>query len=235
MWSSRMNSLGKNISTFTLTLGLLVGVHALAKAQTSLAQASSSSAYTILIVGDSLTEGYSIPKDKAYPAQLEQKLRSIEPSVQVINAGVSGATSKIAAEQIQWQLKKRQLHLIILALGANDGLRGLPVAQMKKHLQAGIDLAQNAKVPLLLIGMRLPTNYDPKYRQQFEEAFAELARQNNLDFLPFLLEGVALDKKLNLNDMIHPNEEGHKKIADLIYPYISKHLKTWQKQTRKSQ
>ena len=189
--------------------------------------------FTVLVVGDSLTEGYSIPKDKAYPALLEQKLKTLEPSCQVINAGISGATSKIAVQQIQWQLNRQPIHLIILALGANDGLRGLPISQMKKHLQAGIDMALKAKIPLILAGMRLPTNYDPRYRQEFESTYQELARKNQLDFIPFLLDGVALNKQLNLEDMIHPNEEGHKKIAELVYPYVIKHLKLWQNKIKK--
>jgi len=180
-------------------------------------------AFTVVFIGDSLTEGYSLAKSSAYPALIEQKLLEINPKSKVINAGVSGATSQSAVSQMKWYIKLKP-DLIMIALGANDGLRGLPVKQMKKNLSDAIKLAQQEKVKVALAGMKLPTNYGKRYRRDFERAYSDIAKEFNLIYIPFLLEGVAMVPNLNLDDKIHPNEKGHQIIAETVWPYIKKGL-----------
>lgn len=186
------------------------------------------SAFVIVALGDSLTEGYGLPKEDAYPALLQQRLQRFYPRVRIINAGVSGSTSASAESRLQWQLKNKP-HLLFLALGANDGLRGLNTDAMKKNLQKAIDLAHANKVHVVLAGMRIPMNYGNDYRQKYEAVFSELAKSNNIDFVPFLLDGVAMNKNLNLPDGIHPNSSGYKVIADKLLPVLKKIIDKVQK------
>ena len=186
------------------------------------------SAFVIVALGDSLTEGYGLPKEDAYPALLQERLQRFYPRVRIINAGVSGSTSASAESRLQWQLKNKP-HLLLLALGANDGLRGLNTDAMKKNLQKAIDLAQANKVHVVLAGMRIPMNYGNDYRQKYEAVFSDLAKSNKIDFVPFLLEGVAMNKDLNLPDGIHPNSSGYKLIADKLLPVLKKIIDKVQK------
>ena len=186
------------------------------------------SAFVIVALGDSLTEGYGLPREDAYPALLQQRLQRFYPRVRIINAGVSGSTSASAESRLQWQLKNKP-HLLFLALGANDGLRGLNTDAMKKNLQKAIDLAQANKVHVVLAGMRIPMNYGNDYRQKYEAVFSDLAKSNKIDFVPFLLEGVAMNKDLNLPDGIHPNSSGYKLMADKLLPVFKKIIDKVQK------
>lgn len=187
-----------------------------------------SSAFVIVALGDSLTEGYGLSKEEAYPALLQQRLQRFYPRVRIINAGVSGSTSASAESRLQWQLKNKP-HLLFLALGANDGLRGLNTDAMKKNLQKAIDLAQANKVHVVLAGMRIPMNYGNDYRQKYEAVFSDLAKSNKIDFVPFLLDGVAMNKDLNLPDGIHPNSAGYKLMADKLLPVFKKIIDKVQK------
>jgi acyl-CoA thioesterase-1 len=182
----------------------------------------------IVALGDSLTEGYGLPKEDAYPALLQQRLQRFYPKVRIINAGVSGSTSASAESRLQWQLKNKP-HLLFLALGANDGLRGLNTDAMKKNLQKAIDLAHANKVHVVLAGMRIPMNYGNDYRQKYEAVFSDLAKNNKIDFVPFLLDGVAMNKDLNLPDGIHPNSSGYKLMADKLLPVFKKIIEKVQK------
>jgi acyl-CoA thioesterase-1 len=173
----------------------------------------------LLVLGDSLTEGYGVAKNAAYPALLEKKIHAAGKKWIVINAGVSGATSASGVARLKWQLKTKP-DLMILALGANDGLRGLDAKSTEKNLTQTIELAQKEKIPVILAGMMLPPNYGADYRKQFQDIYLHLAKKYKLQKIPFLLEGVGGDPALNLADGIHPNEKGHQIIADHVYDAI---------------
>jgi acyl-CoA thioesterase-1 len=183
----------------------------------------------ILLLGDSLTEGFGVAQEDAYPALVEKKLHAAGfASVEILNAGIGGSTTASALPRLQWHLKGRP-QWVVLALGANDGLRGVAIAQSKKNLAQTIDRAQKEGVRVFLAGMRLPPNYGQKYRRDFERMYQELAHEKKLALLPFLLDGVAGETRLNLEDGIHPNEKGHQKIAEVVFnffePRVRKELK----------
>jgi acyl-CoA thioesterase-1 len=178
----------------------------------------------VLILGDSLTEGLGVSKEQAYPALLETSLKKRFPQITVVNAGISGSTSASAESRLKWQLKNKP-DLLVLALGANDGLRGLPVEAMKSNLEKTIKLAQENKIRVILAGMKIPMNYGEPYRKSYEKVFSDLAKKYSLPFVPFLLEGVGGNPAMNIADGIHPNPEGHKKIAATLTPYIEIALK----------
>lgn len=173
----------------------------------------------LLILGDSLTEGYGIALSAAYPALLEKKIKASGKNWDVINAGISGSTSASGPSRLKWQLKTKP-DIMILALGANDGLRGIDVKATEKNLADTIELAKNAKVTVILAGMLLPPNYGADYRKKFESIYHHLAKKYQLKKIPFLLEGVAGHPELNLADGIHPNEKGHQIISELVYKNI---------------
>ena len=177
---------------------------------------------TILFFGNSLTAGYGLSKDEAFPALIEKKLLNNGKQYKVINAGLSGETSAGGLSRIDWILRQ-PVDIFVLELGANDGLRGLPLESTKNNLQAIIDKvkAKNPNVKLVIAGMMVPPNMGPDYTRQFQQIFPELAKKNNATLIPFLLEDVAGHEKLNLADGIHPNTDGHKIVANNIYRVIS--------------
>ena len=175
----------------------------------------SSFAQTILFLGDSLTEGYQLSKNEAYPALVETELKKNRPKVKVINGGVSGATSASGLKRMDWYLKAKP-DIMILALGANDGLRGLKLDHTEKNLISVIEKAQERKITVIIAGMKMPVNYGEPYRTQFESMFPRLAKKYKLKLIPFILEGVGGDPKLNLADGIHPNPDGHKVMAKTV-------------------
>lgn len=168
----------------------------------------------ILFFGDSLTAGYGLSPDEAFPTLTGQQLTKNGKNVKIVNAGLSGETSAGGLSRIDWVLRQ-PIDVFVLELGANDGLRGLPVDQTKKNLQAIIDKvkAKNPAVKVVVVGMMVPPNMGSTYSSQFTAVFPELAKKNKASLLPFLLEGVAGDEKLNQADGIHPNIEGHKIVA----------------------
>jgi len=173
---------------------------------------------TILILGDSLTAGYGLDPAQAYPAVLEEKIRDTGLEWQVINAGVSGDTSAGGLRRIGWLLR-RNVDILVLELGANDGLRGIQLDVTKGNLQQVIDRTRKAHpgVEIVIVGMMVPPNLGPDYSTQFRELFVELAEENQVELVPFLLEGVAGRPELNLPDGIHPTAEGHRIIADTVW------------------
>ena len=177
---------------------------------------------TILFFGDSLTAGYGLSKEEAFPALVEKKLLKNGKQYKVINAGLSGETSAGGVTRIDWILRQ-PVDIFVLELGANDGLRGLPLESTEKNLQIIIDKvkAKNPEVKIVVAGMMVPPNMGPDYTSQFRKIFPELARQNKATLMPFLLEDVAGHEDLNLADGIHPNTNGHKIVADNIYKVIS--------------
>jgi acyl-CoA thioesterase-1 len=175
----------------------------------------SSHAQTILFLGDSLTEGYQLARQEAFPAIVEDHLKKDFPNIKVINGGVSGATSASGLKRLDWYLKAKP-EIIVLALGANDGLRGLNLSVTEDNLSKIIDKANSSGLKVILVGMKMPTNYGSPYRENFEKLFPKLAKKYQIALIPFLLEGVGGIPKLNLPDGIHPNVEGHKKMAQTV-------------------
>lgn len=175
----------------------------------------------ILVVGDSLTEGYNVPPQSSYPALLQAKLRSGGfAQATVVNAGTSGATSAFGVRTLKFQLKHQVPDFLILALGANDGLRGVAVHETKKNLSEAISLAQSKGVKVILAGMLAPPNYGRKFPQEFRDIFPELAKKHKVKLIPFLLDGVAGEPELNLADGIHPNEKGYQIVAENVYKVV---------------
>jgi len=179
---------------------------------------------TVLALGDSLTEGYGVTKEQAYPALLETALTKKNLNVKVINAGISGSTSASGESRLKWQLKNKP-DVMILALGANDGLRGLPVKAMQENLEKVISLAQQNHITVVLAGMKIPMNYGEDYRRSYEKVFSDLGKKPGVIFVPFLLEGVGGHPDLNISDGIHPNPKGHQIVAATLLPYVEKALK----------
>jgi len=176
----------------------------------------------ILIIGDSLTEGYGVAKNKAYPHQLLLLLKK-KYKITVVNAGSSGSTSAGAFTRLRWHLRAKP-DILILALGGNDGLRGVKPAATKKNLAKTIRLAQKSKILVYLAGMKMPHNYGKDFRLAFEKIYKELIKEYKIKEIPFLLEGVGGRKEFNLPDGIHPNELGHKIIAKNLAKIIEKDL-----------
>lgn len=193
------------------------------------AHAQDKTPFVIVALGDSLTEGYGLTKEDAYPALLQERLQRTYPGVRIINAGVSGSTSASAESRLKWQLKNKP-NLLFLALGANDGLRGLSVDAMKKNLEKTIELAKTNKIHVILAGMKIPMNYGNDYRTKYEAVFGDLAKRHKVDYVPFLLDGVATNKDLNLPDGIHPNSAGYKIIADKLLPVFKTTIDKIQKE-----
>lgn len=174
----------------------------------------------ILAFGDSLTAGYQLPPAQAYPKQLETLLKGEGYDVEIANAGVSGDTSAQALARVDWNLKQGPYEIVLLAIGANDGLRLQSVAEFEKNLEKLVTRFQAAKAQVLLIGMKLPTNLSPDYRKSFEAVYPKVARKKKLNLMPFLLEGVATDQMLNLEDQIHPNAQGYAIVARNVAPRV---------------
>ena len=174
----------------------------------------------VVALGDSLTAGLGLPQEHAYPALLERKLRQAgRNDWEVVNAGVSGDTAADGSRRAAWALEG-DVRLLILALGANDGLRGLPPRQMKENLQRIIHRARQRAIPVLLVGMEAPPNYGEPYAREFRQVFKDLARENDVTLVPFLLEGVAGVPELNQPDGIHPTGAGAARIADHLWPAV---------------
>ena len=173
----------------------------------------------VLFLGDSLTEGYGVEKKAAFPHQLEVLLKQKNKVIEVVNAGSSGSTSASALSRLKWHLKKKP-DVLFLALGANDGLRGVKASVIKMNLDETIKLAQENEIKVVLAGMKLPINFGKTYIKNFEDVFVKLAKEYQLTFIPFLLKDVGTRKDLNLADGIHPNEKGHVKIAQNIVSYF---------------
>lgn len=176
-------------------------------------------AKTVLVMGDSLTEGYRLGKEEAYPYLMEQEFKKKHPDIKIINGGISGSTSASAPKRLEWYLRAKP-DIMILALGANDGLRGLKVEETEKNLDQVIVKAKKLGIQIILAGMRMPPNYGKEYTQRFDAMFPALAKKHNLKFIPFILEDVAAKPALNLPDGIHPNPDGHKVIAKNVMKYL---------------
>ena len=184
------------------------------------AQPPESARPKIVVLGDSLSAGLGLQQSQAFPALLQKKLDAGHFEWEVINAGISGDTSAAGLQRIDWALDLRNVRILVLELGANDGLRGLPVSEMKKNLAAIIERAQQKRIAVLLAGMEAPPNFGPEYVVSFRQAYRDLAKQYNVPLLPFLLDRVAGIPGLNQGDGIHPNIEGAAIVADNVWTVL---------------
>ena len=173
----------------------------------------------IVAFGNSLTAGLGVAQHESYPAQLQQKLDAVGYSYRVINAGVSGETTAGGLRRVPWVLKS-QPSIVIIELGANDGLRGLSLQETKNNLERIVQQLQQSSVTVVLAGMKLPPNYGMEYTAGFEALYRALANQHHLAMIPFFLDGVAGSSLLNQADGIHPTGEGYRVIVEKIFPTL---------------
>ena len=181
----------------------------------------------ILFLGDSITAGYGLDLEQAYPALIQEKIDAKRWQFKVVNAGQSGDTSAGGLSRIDWLLRSR-VDVLVLELGANDGLRGLPIETTKKNLQAIVDQTK-AKYPaakIVVAGMRVPPNMGREYGAQFEAIYPALAKRNQAPLIPFILEGVGGERQLNLPDGIHPTAKGHQMVAANVWKILEPVLRS---------
>ncbi|MCS6874837.1 MAG: arylesterase [Pyrinomonadaceae bacterium] len=174
----------------------------------------------IVAFGDSLTAGFGLSESESYPYLLQKKLDAEGYNYEVINAGISGDTTQGGLERIDWSLEDDSVEILILALGGNDLLRAVPPSKMKKNLAEIIKRAKSKGVKVLLCGMLAPPTMGQEYQREFNNVFPDLADEYKIAYMPFLLEGVALNKELNQADGIHPNAEGMKVMTENIYRHL---------------
>lgn len=179
----------------------------------------------ILVFGDSLSAGYGIALQQSWPSLLAERLQAEKRSFVVVNASISGETTAGGRSRLPAALKAHQPRLVILALGANDGLRGLSPEAMRANLEAMIAAARAVNAQVLLVGMRLPPNYGPDYTRRFAAAFAETAQRHTLPLLPFLLEPIALDDSAFQPDRLHPTAAAQPRLLDHVWSVLEPLLK----------
>ena len=177
---------------------------------------SAPDAPVLLLLGDSLAAGYGLPPEAGFAALLQERLRAAGYPYRVVNAGVSGDTSAGGLARLDWLLRQR-VDVLLLELGANDGLRGQDPALLRDNLAQIIERVQARGITVILAGMQMPANYGADYRRRFAAVFPELARKYKLALIPFLLDGVAMHPELNQPDGIHPNEAGARIVADTVW------------------
>ncbi len=191
---------------FTIALGILAKEEAQKKVR-------------VLILGDSLTEGYGVEKEEAFPALLEIKLNQWQKRFKIINGGSSGSTSASGTSRLKWYGKTNP-DWVLLALGSNDGLRGIKIDETRKNIEQAILYCQEHGWKVILTGLQLPPNYGPTYNSAFQKIFPDLAKKYKVPLYPFLLEGVAGEVKLNQADGIHPNALGHVVISQGLFNFL---------------
>ena len=176
---------------------------------------------TIIALGDSLTAGLGVAEEEAYPAVLEEKLQQSGYKWQVINGGISGETSSGALTRINWIIAQKP-DIVILETGANDGMRGIPTWVIKDNISQAAKLLKEAGVEVILAGMQMLQNLGPDYTKEFAAVYPAVAQEQKILLIPFFLEQVAGTPSLNLPDFIHPTPEGHRIVAQTVYPYVVK-------------
>ena len=181
-------------------------------------------ASTVLVFGDSLSAAYGLPREAGWAHLLAERGKSHQPPFRVVNASVSGETTAGGVTRLPESLAAHRPALVILALGANDGLRGLPLMQMQNNLARMIDLAKRQGSDVLLVGMHLPPNYGPAYTRKFHAIFTELARNKKIGLVPFLLDGMATQRDLFLADGLHPSAAAQPVILDNIWKELTPRL-----------
>jgi len=206
----QLDRIGKMMGRLFLCIFLLVGLSATAP-----------SPGIVLFLGDSITAGYGLDIGQAFPGQIQKKIDAKGWNFKVINAGQSGDTSAGGLTRLDWLLKNR-IDVLVLELGANDGLRGLSVEEMKKNLQAIIarTKARNPNAKIIIAGMKVPPNMGTDYGRRFEAVFSDLAKKNRAVLIPFILERVGGMRELNLPDGIHPTAKGHEIVANNVWKVL---------------
>ncbi|WP_291988891.1 arylesterase, partial [Luteitalea sp.] len=183
----------------------------------------------VVALGYSLTAGLGLPPEQSWPSLVQEKIDQAGLTAEVVNAGVSGDTSAGGVRRLDWALDG-DVKVLVLELGANDGLRGLPVDQLRENLSQMIAAAKARGIVVLLLGMEAPPNFGPQYTREFRQVYTDLAAEHEVAFIPFMLEGVAGNAALNQSDGIHPNEDGTRRVADLIWqslqPLLTRALAT---------
>ena len=184
-----------------------------------------SSEKLILFFGNSLTAGYGLEQDEAFPALIQEKIDSLGLSYKVVNAGLSGETTSGGKNRIDWVLKQN-VDVFVLELGANDGLRGIPLDETRRNLQEIIDFVRekNPDTEIILAGMQIPPNMGQEYTSEFRNIYPQLAEKNDVHLIPFLLEGVAGNPELNQEDGIHPTAEGYEIVAKNVWSVLKETL-----------
>jgi len=180
----------------------------------------------IVAFGDSLTAGFGLTERESYPYLLQERLNADGYNYEVVNAGVSGDTSLGGLERVDWVLEQEDVQILILELGANDLLRGIPVSKMKTNLDKIIEKAKARNVAVLLCGMLAPPTMGADYQRDYTSAFPDLATKHKIAYLPFLLDNIALKKELNQADGIHPNADGTKIMTENVYKELKPMLKS---------
>lgn len=186
--------------------------------------AIAANAPTVLVIGDSLSAGYGIDVDQSWTALLQSRLRSQGYEHQVVNASISGDTTEGGAARIADALENARPDLVILELGGNDGLRGIPPARMKSNLKSIVEASRNTGAAVVILGIRIPTNYGPRYTSAFENVYRELGQELEVPWIEFFMEGVALHAELMQDDGIHPNEVAQPILLDNAWPVIAQSL-----------
>lgn len=204
-------------------LMLLVGlaIPSLSEAATPKPKGAKSKLITLLILGDSLTAGFGLPAEQAFPSRLEAALRKKGHTIKVINSGISGDTTAGGRARLGWALAAKPTHAIV-ELGANDGLRALDPKRTRENIGAILKKLKEKGIPTLLTGMYAPPNLGRTYGDAFNSIFPDMAKKHGAALYPFFLDGVALDPKLNQRDLIHPNKVGVDVIVRRILPYVEK-------------
>ncbi len=188
------------------------------------AAAQAATAPTVLVFGDSLSAGYGIDVDQSWPALLQSRLESQGYEHRVINASISGETTEGGVTRIARTLENFSPELVILELGGNDGLRGFPPDRMKTNLQTIIETTKSSGAAVIMLGIRIPTNYGPRYTGAFENVYRELAEQLSVLWIEFFMEGIALNEELMQEDGIHPNASAQSILLDNAWPIIRQAL-----------
>jgi acyl-CoA thioesterase-1 len=178
----------------------------------------------VVFLGDSLTAGYGLSADRAFPALVAQALRDQGAAGRIVNAGVSGDTTAGGLARLDWILKQEPA-ILVVGLGGNDALRGQPLENVEQNLRAIVSRGRLAGARVLLLGQRIPTNYGPDYSERFAAIYPRVAREAGAKLMPFVLEGVGGRPALNLPDGIHPNARGHEIIAQNVAPYVEELLR----------
>ena len=178
-----------------------------------------------MVFGDSLSAAYGIARARGWVSLLAERVKRERPDYSVVNASISGETTSGGAARMQKALAQHKPAVVILELGANDGLRGMPLAQMRKNLSAMIEQSQKAGARVVLVGMKLPPNYGPEYTKEFEGSFGELAKQHKTALVPFLLEGFAEKPELFQSDRIHPTAAAQPLMLERVWKALHPLLK----------
>ena len=185
------------------------------------AAANPARAPLVVFLGDSLTAGYGLPQDEAFPALVGRMLADSGHPIRVVNAGVSGDTTAGGVERLDWLLKQSP-EVLVVGLGANDALRGQEPAGAEANLREIVERAKRSGTRVLLLGMRFPPSLGIPFTRKFEEIYPRIAREEGVPLVPFLLEGVGGRAELNLDDGIHPNAEGQRVVAKNVAPYVER-------------